>query len=856
MLLVITCGTAWGQGTQGQAPLPPPDPADRADPNRIDLRTEANVEIRGIGKDDDTGWIVASAGDVNGDKRDDLIVGARRADPAGRVDAGTAYVIFGRADLGEVDLEKLGAGGFAIAGGAAGDTAGFAVSGAGDVNGDGLGDVVVGAPGADPDGRTGAGMAYVVFGKASADAVDLAALGAGGIALAGAAPHDETGFSVGRVGDLNGDGRADLVVGAPAADPGGRFKAGTAWVVFGGSDAGTFDLGSLGARGFRIDGYSFGYAGWSVNGVDDLNGDGIGEIALGAPFVAAGASRSGEAYVVFGKGGTGDVDLGDLSGRGITIRGGAQNSMLGQSVNRAGDVNGDGAADLIVSALHADPQNRDNAGSAWVIFGGNLAPVVDVSALGQSGFRIEGAATGALTGSFVGAAGDFNDDGLPDVVLGAPGASTGSGVGARAGGGAGYVVFGKRGTDTVDLASFEGKGIQIAGGEAGDRAGRSIAASGDLNGDGVPDVILGAEAAKNGRGVQSGAAFGLFGIDKPGAPGPGKPDKVEIIPPACKPAKNVEAIIDDSGSMSGTDPDNLRVEAMLMLLRKEAHQKTTLGAVDFGENAGHLFFPHVIGKPFTEEPEAFQEGMASRLVSRIRSDGAATNYNAGFELAKKENPKADARIFLTDGAHNEGEYDNSHRGGPPTYVLGFGDSTEGEDGDRLRRIAADTKGKYFPQIDADKLAAAMNSIDARLLCDSKLETWNGRVPKGGGVIRETVLDPATKSADIVLSWAVPAAQFGVTKVEVVQNGQVTKEITGSELAKAYAASRRKARRKPRARRSQTGDLEFAVHRGEAFSTVHLNELPGGATLRFRVRPGKLSRATGLSSQVAQNRRDR
>ncbi|MBA3301000.1 MAG: FG-GAP repeat protein, partial [Thermoleophilaceae bacterium] len=290
-ILISLCGVAGAQAPPGSQPLPPPDAADRADPNRIDLRTEANVEILGIGKDDDTGWVVSSAGDVNGDRRDDLIIGARRADAAGRADAGTAYVVFGRTDLGEVDLAKLGSGGFAIAGAGAGDTAGFAVSGAGDVNGDGLDDVLVGAPQADPGDRSNAGAAYVVFGKASADPVDLAVLGAGGISIAGAAGADETGFAVGRAGDLNGDSRADVVVGAPAADPNGRYKAGTAWVIFGGSDAAALDLASLGSRGFRIDGSAFGYAGWSVNGVDDLNGDGLGEIAIGAPFVDAGAAR-------------------------------------------------------------------------------------------------------------------------------------------------------------------------------------------------------------------------------------------------------------------------------------------------------------------------------------------------------------------------------------------------------------------------------------------------------------------------------------------------------------------------------------------------------------------------------------
>src|SRR6185295_7913389 len=123
--------------------------------------------------------IVGSAGDVNADGFDDVIVGAPNADPLGRTDAGESYVIYGKADgIGDIDLATLTAAqGFKLSGAAAGDASGTSVSGAGDVNGDGIDDIIVGAPLADPSGVDHAGESYVIYGKSGGLAdIDLAAL--------------------------------------------------------------------------------------------------------------------------------------------------------------------------------------------------------------------------------------------------------------------------------------------------------------------------------------------------------------------------------------------------------------------------------------------------------------------------------------------------------------------------------------------------------------------------------------------------------------------------------------------------------------------------------------------------------
>jgi hypothetical protein len=126
-----------------------------------------------------------------------------------------------------------GTGGFVISGGAAADQSGWSVSAAGDVNGDGLADVMVGARLADPAAGANAGKSYVVFGKSATAAMDLSALGTGGFVINGEATLDESGFSVSAAGDVNGDGLADVMVGAYKANPAGGADAGKSYVVFG-----------------------------------------------------------------------------------------------------------------------------------------------------------------------------------------------------------------------------------------------------------------------------------------------------------------------------------------------------------------------------------------------------------------------------------------------------------------------------------------------------------------------------------------------------------------------------------------------------------------------------------------------
>jgi len=249
-----------------------------------DLLADYGLRIEGgEGGESRTGAAVSGAGDVNGDGRPDAIIAAPDASQHRRTAAGSVYVVFGQATSTTVDLNALGADGMRIDGAVAFDRLGTSVAGAGDLNADGMADVLIGAPGANANGRTNSGAVYVVLGRADGATIDLESLGAAGYRVSGALANDEIGQSVAAGGDANGDGRNDILLGSVKADGNARTNSGAAWVIFGAASPADVELDALGTAGYRLDGpAAFDELGGTVSNAGDIDGDGFADILVGS----------------------------------------------------------------------------------------------------------------------------------------------------------------------------------------------------------------------------------------------------------------------------------------------------------------------------------------------------------------------------------------------------------------------------------------------------------------------------------------------------------------------------------------------------------------------------------------------
>ncbi|MBN4006631.1 tandem-95 repeat protein [Nostoc sp. LPT] len=534
--------------------------------NLSTLNGSNGFAINGIDVRDESGFSVSSAGDINGDGFDDLIIGARNADPNGNIDAGQSYVVFGKSSglTASLNLSTLnGSNGFAINGIDVRDESGFSVSSAGDINGDGFDDLIIGAGNATSSNRSiiNANETYVVFGSSTfAASIDLSNLnGSNGFVINGIDAGDGLGFSVSSAGDFNSDGFDDLIIGAVFADPNGKTDAGKSYVVFGkssGFDA-NFNLSSLdGSNGFALNGIDAGDdSGFSVSGAGDINGDGFDDLIIGAPDASKGQDYffgEGQSYVIFGFASTTPPNQPPIAvaDTATTDEATAVNiSVLANDSDPDGnsltvtDVNGSvltvgtpislSSGALVTlntdSTFTYDPNERfENLGvgktgsdsftynvrdgisisTATVnvtINGVNDAPRVfsffNLSDLnGSNGFVIKGINQRDRSGISVSSAGDFNGDGFDDVIIGALGA------------GQSYVVFGKSSgfVANLKLSDLNGSnGFAING-----SGGFSVSNAGDINGDGFDDVIIGAAFASDnyvvfGRSSGFGTSFDI-----------------------------------------------------------------------------------------------------------------------------------------------------------------------------------------------------------------------------------------------------------------------------------------------------------------------------------------------------------
>jgi hypothetical protein len=432
------------------------------------------------------GISVSTAGDVNGDGYSDVIVGAPNYDND-ESSEGRAYVYYGSAEGLSQTPDWTGESDQVYA------FFGTSVSTAGDVNGDGYSDVIVGANWCD-NGHPDEGMAFVYYGSAEGLSQTPDWSGESN------QPDANFGFSVSTAGDVNSDGYSDVIVGAPHC---GESSEGMAFVYYGSVD-GLSQVPDWTAESNQA-GSQFGT---SVSTAGDVNGDGYSDVIVGAPNTIvgdpnydSGKEYEGKAYVYYGSS-SGLSLLPDW-----TVEADHGFTFFGHSVSTAGDVNGDGYSDVIVGApCHED--EYINGGGSFVYYGSidGLSQVPDWAAGANQG--------NALFGNSVSTAGDINGDGYSDVIIGAYYYDNGENNEGMA-----FVYYGSvsgenEGRAFVYYGSVSGLSQTpdwtAESNQAGSQFGTSVSTAGDINGDGYSDVIVGAPWYDNGENNE-GMAFVYYG---------------------------------------------------------------------------------------------------------------------------------------------------------------------------------------------------------------------------------------------------------------------------------------------------------------------------------------------------------
>jgi hypothetical protein len=309
------------------------------------------------------------------------------------------------------------------------------------------------------------------------------------VKITGDSSLDQFGASVSGAGDVNGDGKADVIVGAYGDDDGGN-DSGSGYIFYGGVSSGS--ASAVANVKFTGDSAEDRF-GTSVSGAGDVNGDGKADVIVGAYGDDDGGDVSGSGFIFYG----GVANGAASTVANVKITGDIAGDRLGYSVSGAGDVNGDGKDDVIVGAYQDDDGGTDS-GSAFIFYGG----VTSGAATAVANVKITGDSADDQFGKSVSSAGDVNADGKDDVIVGATGDDDGG-----SGSGSAFIFYGGASSGATSTVA----NVKITGDSANDQFGNSVSGAGDVNGDGKDDVIVGAPYDDDNSRSDSGSAFIFYG---------------------------------------------------------------------------------------------------------------------------------------------------------------------------------------------------------------------------------------------------------------------------------------------------------------------------------------------------------
>ncbi len=449
--------------------------------------SNADASFTGEIAGDNAGYAISSAGDVNGDGYSDFLIGVPGKDGAGlnKTNAGTVYLFLGGSENKWGKDFKINNADASFVGEAASDYAGCSVSGVGDVNGDGLSDFIIGARGNKENGDY-SGKIYLIFGRRDITWGTDFNLSQSDVVFNGENSFNWAGAHLSGCGDVNGDNLADFIIGAEGWGPDStNFNSGKVYLIFGKTNwekhynLSQADVTFMGE--YPRDG-----AGHSTAAAGDVNGDGLADFLVGTKYnYDNDAQNDCKTYLILGRHINEWKTQYNLSQANGSFIGEKRFDFSGYTLSSAGDINGDGLSDFLISA-------QDNSfgeyfsGQTYIILGRpnadwglnfNLSGA-DASFVGENAFDIS---------SFATSSSDLNKDGLNDIIISAPNYNAAGEFSGKI-----YVILGRKKADWGLHFSLSNADISFTGESSQDLAGFSVAAAGDVNKDGYPDILVGA----------------------------------------------------------------------------------------------------------------------------------------------------------------------------------------------------------------------------------------------------------------------------------------------------------------------------------------------------------------------------